>query len=481
MQNFKIIQVLSSLDKKELKRFGEFVDSPYFNKNKNIRKLFEVLEKFHPAFEGRNFTLEKIYAKVFAGDEYDYHKINNVISDLYQLSEEFLAHRKFENREYYIERNIFTELRAKGLYRIYEQKYNSYMKELIERKYKDEDYYYYLYEMNDEYLWYATMKNPNTELNILQTQFDHFFQFAIIRILRLYNLMLHERNQNNFNYRLTMFDEILNYVRNIQTEDNPLLLIFKTILLLLHSKDKKYYDELWRLKERYIDDFRSDDRNLIYIHLYDFAAYMVNFKGDDSYNHDMFKIYKEQIDRHIMVPEGFNHFNFMNVVKIACRINEFDYAENFIKEFRSSIPKEEETNVLEFCYGTIENAMGNLQKALKHFSKTNFQNFLLKVQVKIVLLKIYFKLEMYEQALALIDTFRHYISREENLLTEHREAYSKFLKLMSELIRANEIHDKEERNFRISKIRDEADKIPSNPFRIKVWLQNELNQLVINN
>jgi len=476
MENFKIIQVFKSFNRKDMKRFGEFIASPYFNKSKIIKELFEVFEKHHPGFDNRNFTLEKVYKKVFNDDKYDYHKIGNVISDLYQLSEKFLAYHSIEKKEFYIERNIFNELRNRGLYKIYEQKHSSYMKELIDRKYKDEDYFYYLYEMSDEFLWYATLKKPNTELNILQTEFDQFFSYTLLRLLRFYNLMLHERNQNNVNYRLTMFNEILNYVSNELTDQTPAIVVFKTILLLLHTKDRKYYNDLWELKERYMDEFKSDDRNLIYMHLYDYAAYMVNFKGDDSYNRDMFKIYKEQIDKKIMIPEGFHYFNFVNIVKIACRVQEFEYAENFMKEFRSSIPKNEEINVMEFCYGTIENVKGNLQKALKHFSKTNFQNFILKVQVKVLLLKTYYKLGMFEQALGMIDSFRHFVLREENLLSEHKESYTKFLILVGDLIRLKESHSKNT-GFEVNKLKNDAELIPANPFRVKAWLIEELKTL----
>ena len=90
MQNFKIIQVLRTLDKKEFKKFGEYVYSPFFNKNKNVRKLYDILSKHYPEFENRNLNVEKIFTKVFPKEKYDYFKINNIISDLYKLSESYL-------------------------------------------------------------------------------------------------------------------------------------------------------------------------------------------------------------------------------------------------------------------------------------------------------------------------------------------------------------------------------------------------------
>jgi hypothetical protein len=474
MDNYKIIDVLRTLNTKELRRFGEFVESPYFNKNKNVTSLFKAFSAYHPEYKNRNLTIENIYKKVFPGTKYDYHKINNVISDLYKLSEKFFAISHIENREYFIERNIFRELRSKELYKIYEQKHTAYIKELINRQHKDEDYYYYLYEINDEYLWYATIKKPNTELNILQTEFDYFFNYALIRLLRFYNLMLHEQNQNNVKYELTMLEEIMKFISE-KNFSSSAINIFKTILLLLKTKDIKYYKQLWELKEKHFNEFRFDDQYLMFVHLYDFAAYMVNFKGDDSYNKDMFLIYKEMIEKNFMSPENFLYPNFMNVVKIACRVGEFDYAERVMKDFEPTLPVNEKENIIAFCMGTIAHSKGNLRDALKFFSKANFQNFIFKVQVKILLLKIYYKLKMYEEALGLIDTFKHFVSREENLLNEHKESYTQFLNLMTELIKA-EGQREEEKEYLISKIKKNAEAIPANPFRIKVWLLDELKR-----
>ena len=103
MDNYKIIDVLRTLSTKELRRFGELVGSPYFNKNKNVMTLFKILSAYHPGYNNRNLTIENIYKKIFPGAKYDYHKINNVISDLYKLSEKFFVISIVEEKEYYIE------------------------------------------------------------------------------------------------------------------------------------------------------------------------------------------------------------------------------------------------------------------------------------------------------------------------------------------------------------------------------------------
>ena len=96
MDNYKLFDVLRIFNKKDFKLFGEFVNSPYFNKSIRVTDLYNILVKFYPIFMNRNLTIEKLFEGIYPGENFDYHKINNVISDLYQLSEKFIIQRQME-------------------------------------------------------------------------------------------------------------------------------------------------------------------------------------------------------------------------------------------------------------------------------------------------------------------------------------------------------------------------------------------------
>lgn len=86
-----------------------------------------------------------------------------------------------------------------------------------------------------------------------------------------------------------------------------------------------------------------------------------------------------------------------------------------MNKFKDSLSDEYKNESLNFCYGYINYRKGNLEKALDLLSQSNFPNFILKVQVKILLLQIYYEKEFYEQAFAMIDTFKHYLHRKKIL------------------------------------------------------------------
>src|SRR5260221_7329207 len=204
MLNIKLIDVLKTLNKKELRRLGEMTASPFYNKSDKIRLLFEVISKYYPDFNNRNITLEKLSEKVFPREPYDYHKINNIISDLYAITEKFFVVLSLEENQKTEKLFLLSQLRSRRLDKLYLQKHNA-LKEFLEtEKIKDEEMYYAGYKMYEDYSQFLSMAEPNTGHKLLQDAFDPYFTAALTKLLRYYNLMLHEQKQNKVEYNMRM-------------------------------------------------------------------------------------------------------------------------------------------------------------------------------------------------------------------------------------------------------------------------------------
>jgi len=89
MINTKLIRLLKTFSKSEINRFRDFVSSPYFNKNQNVIKLSEKVLAYYPGFDSEDLAEENIYSKIFGKEKFDYFRIKNIISDLFQLSISF--------------------------------------------------------------------------------------------------------------------------------------------------------------------------------------------------------------------------------------------------------------------------------------------------------------------------------------------------------------------------------------------------------
>lgn len=92
MENSKLITHLSALTTNEMRRFGEFVDSPFFNKHEDTKKLFEILRENKDRWA--RITKQEVYALIFS-DKYQEFKINNLMFNLMELLKEFLGQLEY--------------------------------------------------------------------------------------------------------------------------------------------------------------------------------------------------------------------------------------------------------------------------------------------------------------------------------------------------------------------------------------------------
>lgn len=99
----KLLKVLKTLSVKEVKRFREFIHSPYYNKNEKLKILGDHLLEDAPGFENSPIDEWTIYRRLYPGKPYHKQKIYNQLSFLLQLL------RKFLIIEYYESGKMFTD------------------------------------------------------------------------------------------------------------------------------------------------------------------------------------------------------------------------------------------------------------------------------------------------------------------------------------------------------------------------------------
>ncbi|MCB0727875.1 MAG: hypothetical protein KDD00_10450 [Ignavibacteriae bacterium] len=478
MQNSKLIQLLRSLKTSEFREFKEYLNSPVFNKNKNIIALFDAVKKYYPAFDQKGMDNEKIFKKIFPGEKYDYFKLKNLTSDTFGLGKDFLSFIFYRDHSPLKDKYLLEQLRDRSLDSIFEQTHKAVTKKHVKSKVRDENFIQKSLELTEEMLFYKIPKDPDSRLGFFQNELDLYLQYTLIRLLKYYNIMMHEKNQNNCEFKMGLYNEVMNYLRE-NPQDNPTIKIYYNIVLLGEEKKDKYFYELKKLKEKYINELNTEDTFTLFMHMANYCAYNFNVLEKPEFMREHFLLSKENFENGTMQLGKLLYPDFLNHVKIAVRVDEFDWAERYISEHKDQLTEEKE-NTLNFCYGYISYKKGDLDKALELFSKTNFPIFILKIQVKILLLKINYEKGFYEQVYAMIDSFRHYLSRENSLLEVSKESYYDFIKVLKELIKLRYMPDKDEININLQKIKNDIEDIKYNQFGIKIWLREKAGEVVEN-
>ena len=93
MRQTKLVEVLRTLSTRERTRWRQYVHSDFFNKHAALRTLCDVVLACAPDFSAEGLRKSSVFGQVFGPKEpYNELKINNLISDLYELLLGFLAY-----------------------------------------------------------------------------------------------------------------------------------------------------------------------------------------------------------------------------------------------------------------------------------------------------------------------------------------------------------------------------------------------------
>jgi len=478
MKDRKIVSALTGLNIYELNSFGKYIRSPYFNVNQQIIAYFEILDRYIKDEKTDELTNEYIWISVFYDEKYNNQKLLKLNSDLVKLLEDFIAQKEFDNMS-----SLRSNLKIAGANkRNLVKLYNGILGE-IERLGKLEmnqsaEYYLTKYQIEKNIFSLKTeneKKNEKfeitSELNInnISENLDYFY---IAEKLRTYCTLLSWKKMYQLDIEMKNMDFILQLSKaQPYATIPPVSLYYKMYLTYVEGDDVNNYFELRDLIKKYIHLFPSDEQRDIYSTAISYCINKVN-KGDLDFQKETFLIYKETIDNNIVLTDKLiTQTTFRNIVFFALRVEEFDWAENFILEYAQFVDEKYRDNAVEFSLARLEFYRKNFGKVLVHLYKVNYEDVWYILGSKTLQLASYFELEEYDALESLLQSFKMYIRREKSLTNDRKATYTNLIKFTSALMKIN---PKEQ--SKVLKLRDEI--VSTKGVVSKPWLLEKVENLL---
>lgn len=477
MKRSRLIDLLSSLSVSEMREFCDYVRSPFFNKNKNLISLAEYLRKHHPEFDAHAVSDELISSSLFPAGKHDYFRIRNLTSDLLALAKDYLAQVYYRDESVFYPTCLLEKLREKNQNFLVEQSLKVFSRDLEHSKAKDEFYLLRQSELSQQRHFHSITKDPLGSHKLFQEDFDNFLEYSLLRLLKFYCIMLHDRVQTNLDFDMRMFDQVVDFVKDHNRLGNPTLKIYSGILNLVLKRTEKDFYRLKELKEEFSGSLSSEDRYMLDLYMSSFCADCFNTRADTRFQREHFRISKDQFDRNEMSVGRMLYPDFLIHVKIATRVGEYDWAEMFMQKYSEQLPEEDRQACLDFCRGYMSFYRGEYETALDLLSKAHFSKNLLKTQVKILILQCYCELGYAYQAFSFIESFRKFLERDEEIVSEYKVSFQKYLRAVSELLRIKEKGKSRNGSSAAAALKRSLDNGMSNLFGIKLWLREKLDEL----
>jgi len=470
MNKTKLVKLLKTFSKTEVIKFREFVNSPFYNKNQKVIKLCDAVLNYYPEFDSVLFNEENLFKVIYENESYNYFKIKNVLSDIYQLSLAYLKIIAGNKNNVRNDLNLLSELHERKLDSIYDQTQKQIKTYLENLKVKDDSDYYNVHRLAAINTSHFKFEKSNYTFDLIQKEFDTFLEHSLSGLLKYYSKMLTNINHGNIQFDLKMFDPIWQYVRDKDFPDNTTCLVYKHIIELELSKSEINYRKLSEILSENSEKLSSESIYFILLVLNSYAAFKLK-QGDETFYPERFKITNEFVERKYYQPDYILFMNFISSYTSACMADQYEWAEKFAAEFRNGIsPADEKENTINYCTGFLHYRKKNFDKALEYFSKINFKLFLAKIMVRSYTIRALYESNLHEQTLSAIDGFRHYLKNENLIDEQQKKSYFDFLKYLTELTKLKSENLKDRKDKRLIILKNEINNLESNSLGIKNWL-----------
>lgn len=469
MESNKLLELIKKFDKDQFKRFGDFVKSPYFNKLKNLIKLYEYLAKYYPGFSDKNFTKENIFAAVCAGEKYNDGRMRTLYSRLLSLAEKFLAYDKYSKDEINLRLDIINETRKIGNVKLQNETIEEIDDLISKYPFKDENYFYYMYKSYYE-------KNAIANYFLSQKRFDkeadNLALYFVITFLKIYTTALNSLQSVNIELDSKLANDVVRMIEREPFKSNPAIKMQYNLYNLLQTDDEKYFFEQLKLMDEHPDILNPSEMYETFIVLLNFCVIRIQ-RGFSGFARHKFDLYKTMLEKNVPMMENnyFSYTFFNNIVTSALEMREFEWGENFIEEYKHKLDRKFKDDVVNLCYAKLNYFLKRYEEALRNLSLcgTN-ENVYYKLAIKDIQIKILYELGHNESIFSIIDSYKHFFHKNRFLVKQVKDRYKIFLKHLNDLMKLKVKGNKE--NIEIFK-----QKLNSEPsFLYKDWIVEKVKE-----
>lgn len=456
-----LIEQFKKYSPKEIREFGEYIRSPYFNKNQSVIKLYDYIRKLYPDFVEEKLTKKNVFSKIFPNLKYNDGFMRTVMFNLSRLSDEFLSFRRFKSDYFAGKKYLLYELNDRNLNRQIEKNMHEISKEFDKIAVHDADYYNFKFSIEYEYFYYLNKQNlDKIEKFINRTDvenvFNHLTYFYLLHAMKHYLYYLNTKDIYKINFKTKLFEDIINRVKLESYDDIPVLNLYYNVLMLhLKEEDTEYFyrvkDRVQKL-EKCINSYELADT---YINLENYCKKKMR-KGNDSFLYELFEIINLEIDKELYKIQGHMSAKFYRcAVDTALKLKKFEWASEFTEKFKCRLPEDTSEITYIYCLALLEFASGSFNKSLELLSKVKYDEVYQKTELRCLTAQLYYELEMTDTLIAHIDSFRHFLCNDRFLPDERKQYFFNFIKYLKNLVCVREKDEKQGLDFLRKQINDE--------------------------
>lgn len=465
----KLFILLKTLSENEIARFGEFLNSPYFNKSKTLIKLFKEYRKSHPDFE--NLTKEKAFSAAFPDKVFNEVLLRNYNSDMLKLAEDFLTQINLNRNNIFLNERLLNELNHRCLYSLFEKNYYSILKSVEDSPYPDVDYFFNKFIITEEKNQNTFLQNKRPDKKEVEDMQESFMNFALAMLCNHCALKANlVRLKLNFKNDYLLLDELSTVIETNQMNLAPVVLMEYYMMKMLRDTSEKYYLLLKEHVYKYGDQMDMVTQYNAFACMSNFIRHYRDRESMDNMR-ELFEHTKKMIENKVQVAGSFiMDYVYIEQVRYGLRLKEYPWVHNFIMTYKDWLMDKLKDNAYNFCIGLYNFETKNYEQALKHLSMVSKSVYPHQLNVKNLITRIYWDKNDFDMILSTLASYKQFLKKNKKLTQGDIERHTGFINVLEKMFK-NKFDGKE---IDIEKLKEESLKCE---FDSKDWLMGKIKEL----
>ncbi len=477
----QLFLILRGLNKMEFKKLEEMVYSPYFNKSKKCRELFEILKPFYPNFNDSLLNKEALFFQLYPEKKKFTSTFHTIMSQLQDLAEEHLIQLELNDRLLYKKHLLLKSHLKKGFHRRFSAQYKETMDRFANIKKRDSINFLekYLIEL-DFYNYEKVVKGRDKPPNpaALSKNLDSFFWIQKLILACesevFSNISSTVDSDKNELIKLSFEEEKSKLQLNENFTQDHLSLLFQSLLRCIQQPDdEEKFDKFLTLflttDPRLVD---KEEYNEFFIHSINYCIIKI-IQGKGEYRNKLFDLYKLIVDFELIYENGYLNLNRVkNIISCAAQVGELEWAESFLENYKDTIHPDQLNSAYHFYLAVIYFYKEQFDDAIKYLSRieTDIDKYY-SLNRTTFLIRCYYENKSRFVFENTCKTFRANLKRNKKLTTKEKQSFNAFTRL------AVFIH--QYRNGLGSKTKQQLLELvnKANPITHKQWLLAKLEEL----
>ncbi len=487
MQKTKLIALLKHLNSRELSRFLDYVNSPFYNKHKESQKLCLYISKYiGDPQKQHKLDKARIIKYLYPRQQSLQTNLHGLVSKLLTLLHDYLVIVSHEDNKNTHLIKVLAELRKRQQFKDYKavlrkiDKNNKTTFEHIEEQYWQKFSYHKELDIN-----FLTKGGRTYDTN-LQLKSDFLDLFFITKKLKIACDMVSRNKVIGSDYNCKLIEDLLGHLQksnNTAYSDEPSIKVYTAILqMLVNWKKDNYYPVVKDLLQQYQAIFSKSELQGIYDYALNYCIWKHN--QDTANNHylsEMLSIYKFVVKEKIIYVDGFlPPWEYKTIVTTSITLGELDWVYHFIEEYKMQLPPLIRESAYSYNLAFLLYSQQDYKGALQALYNVIFTNWTYYIGAKMIQIRSYYELNEAEALYSLVDAFRNYLNRNEKITEAHKRVYLNFINMSKRAFRL-----KNKKAFvSKTKYQKEVEKLQQNyqktsPIAAKVWLNKIIEELAV--